>query len=152
HRLRACMELDIVPTFQEWTGEGSLAEHVAALNTGRRHLTSAQRTAAAVELMPLLQEEAKERQREHGGTAPGRGKKSPPENSPGVFQGEAREHAAHICGTNPHSVSDLMKVKKEKPELFEKVKSGDMSVNAAVNALKPSQKSSPKSKKGGAAA
>jgi hypothetical protein len=139
HRLRACQELGIKPRFAKWSGGDSLVEHVAALNAGRRQLTPSQRAAAAVELLPQLREEAKERQREHAGTAPGRSRSALPENFPEVFKGDARAQVAKLCGCNAHYVSDLEKVKKKKPELFAKVKSGAMTVNAAVKALKPSQ-------------
>ncbi len=42
------------------------------LNEDRRHLTVPQRAALAVKLLPRLEAEAKERQREHASTAPGR--------------------------------------------------------------------------------
>jgi len=41
---------------------------------GTRHLTVGQRATIAVEIKPELEREAKKRQQEHGGTAPGQGK------------------------------------------------------------------------------
>lgn len=38
----------------------------------RRHLTPSQKAAVAVEMLPMLEAEAKERQKIHGNTAPGR--------------------------------------------------------------------------------
>jgi hypothetical protein len=72
HRLRACMALGITPAFVEWDGEGSLAGQVAALNGPRRHSTPSLKAVMAVELLPWLGPQAKERQRLHGQTAPGR--------------------------------------------------------------------------------
>jgi hypothetical protein len=136
HRLRACMELDITPTFEDWDGQGSLVEYVAGLNAGRRHLTASQKASAALELLPLLSEEAKERQREHGQTAPGRTSTTLPEKIPGVFSGEAREQAARLCGANPHYVSDLVRLKKEDLQLYDQVRLGELKVPKALDVLR----------------
>ena len=137
HRLHACMESDITPTFEEWDGQGSLIEHVAALNGPRRHLTAGQKAAAAVELLPLLQQKAKKRQRQHGRTAPGRSRITLPEKIPEVLfeGGEAREEAARLTGANPRYVSDLIWVKEHDPALYEQVRIGQLKVPQAVEAL-----------------
>jgi hypothetical protein len=67
HRYRACRELGIDPKVQIWDGKGSLVEFVVSVNLHRRHLDSGQRAAVAVDMMPLLEGEAKERQRAAGG-------------------------------------------------------------------------------------
>src|SRR5215211_6851887 len=63
NRLRACRELGIDPPTREWDGKGSLVAFALSLNLHRRHLTSSQRAAVAVEVLPFLEAEAKERQR-----------------------------------------------------------------------------------------
>jgi hypothetical protein len=135
HRLRACYELDITPEFEEWDGQGSLVVYVTTLNYQGRQDTKSQRAATAVELLPYLEEEAKERQRQHGQTAPGRNRRTLPEKIPGVFEGDAREHAARLCGTNAHYVSDLAWVREQDPELFAQVRAGQLNVPEAVEAL-----------------
>jgi len=55
------------------------------------------------------------RQREHGGTAPGLAK-TLPEIIPEVNEGEAREQAAAMTGTNPRYVSDAKKLQADAPE------------------------------------
>jgi hypothetical protein len=63
----------VVPRFcfvRFWTKQHN--EFVVSHNLHRRHLTTAQRAALALDLLPKLEEEARERQVEHGGTAPGR--------------------------------------------------------------------------------
>lgn len=97
NRWQACEAAGIIPPTREWDGKGSLVTFVVALNLHRRHLTSSQRAAIAADLEPLLAAEAKERQRAHGGTAPGRGKVTPlggpvgpqavPEITPGTIAG-----------------------------------------------------------------
>ncbi|HLV01750.1 MAG TPA: hypothetical protein VKZ59_10825, partial [Acidobacteriota bacterium] len=52
--------------------------------------------AIATDILPMLEAEAKERQREHGGTAPGRPKETLTEKFPEVNQSESREQAARL--------------------------------------------------------
>lgn len=61
HRYRVCLELGIEPKFREWDGNGSLVDFVISLNLHRRHLTSSQRAAIAVEILPWLEKEANKR-------------------------------------------------------------------------------------------
>lgn len=57
-RLRACVELGVRPTFRERSNGDGLAMFVVAQNLRRRHLTSSQRAALAVDLLPYLEAEA----------------------------------------------------------------------------------------------
>src|SRR5262245_17816598 len=71
NRLAACELAGVAPRFTEWSGGGSPVEWVLATNLIRRHLTASQRAVVALDLLPLLESEAKERQRR----SRGRGKK-----------------------------------------------------------------------------
>ena len=71
NRLAACKLAGIEPTFVEWKGTGSPLHWVVSQNLMRRHLSASQRAAVALELLPMLEKEAKDRQRK----SPGRGKK-----------------------------------------------------------------------------
>jgi len=78
--------------------------------------------AIALEILPMLEEEAKKRQIEHGNTAPGR-KKTLKEKIPEVFQGtQARDHAASIMSVNPRYVSDAKKLQLESACQIDKLK------------------------------
>jgi len=92
----------------------------------RRHLDASQRATCAVETLPLLEEEAKQRQREHGGTAPGRKRTLTQKIAEVKGSGEARQQAASLFGTNRQYVSEANKLKEESPEVFEKVKEGKL--------------------------
>lgn len=124
NRYRACVELGIEPVCREWNGVGSLVAFVVSLNLHRRHLDSSQRAAVAVEILPRLEAEANERQRG------GRG---------GVLlsqkideaKSRASDQAARIVGTNRQYVSDAKKLKQEEPELFERVRSGEITIPEA---------------------
>jgi hypothetical protein len=136
HRLRACKELGVTPTFEECRGEGSVIEHVVGLNCARRHLTPAQRAAMAVELLPHYKQEARRRQKRHGGTAPGRPAETLESNLTGVsLRGGAREAVARACGVSAGYVSYLARVKKEDPALIGRVLAGEKTVIEALAAL-----------------
>jgi len=118
HRLRACIELGIRPILHERSNGDNLAAFVCARNLHRRHLSSSQRAALAVELLPYFEAEAALRQEDsrYGGAGKISG------------TGDARSHAAAATGTNARYVSDLKRLEVEHPELFEEVKHGPLSV------------------------
>ncbi len=102
HRLEACAKAGVKPRFVDWEGEGSPVEWVKSVNLERRHLTPSQRALAAAAFLPLLEKEAKKRQREHGKTAPGRKSLSAPGR--GVLSGKAAKTAA-VPGASSRSGS-----------------------------------------------
>jgi hypothetical protein len=69
NRLAACKLAGVEPRFIEWKGSGSPLHWVVSQNMMRRHLSASQKAAVALELLPMLEKEAKERQRK----SPGRG-------------------------------------------------------------------------------
>jgi N6-adenosine-specific RNA methylase IME4 len=142
NRYRVCTELDIPPRYCIWDGQGSLVCFVLSLNLHRRHLTSSQRAAIAVDILPMLEEEAKERQQLHGNTAPGR-QSTLPQKFAEVNGGEAREQAAALLGTNRQYVSDIKVIKSAAPELVEDLRNGELTVPEAkmLSKLKLEQRS-----------
>lgn len=61
NRFKACKDLGIEPRFEEYKGDKPL-EFVISGNLHRRHLTPSQRAVLALEVMPMLEEEARKRQ------------------------------------------------------------------------------------------
>ena len=114
--------------------KGSLIAFVVSLNLHRRHLTSSQAAAASVEVLPMLEEEAKDRQRANALV-------NQPQNKNGqnreIFPysseetGKSTDQAAALFQTNGRYVSDAKKLNKEAPDLFEKVKTGEMTIPQA---------------------
>ena len=134
NRYRACQELKLVPNTRDWDGVGSLVSFIISSNLHRRHLTSSQRAAVALEIEPMLAAEAKVRQEQHGGTAPGKkhlGKELPKCSD----DGKAAEQAAKLTGTNRQYVADAKKLRDEAPEQFALVKAGLATIPTAKRAV-----------------
>jgi hypothetical protein len=134
NRYRACRELGMEPSTQEWDGNGSLVAFVWSLNGPRRHLGKGQLAAVAVEMLPWLEKEARERQRQAGKVhGKGRPKAKLPELIPEAKRddGEARKQAAKLAGTNARYVSMAKAIKEADPEAFEQVKAGKVNLHQA---------------------
>jgi DNA modification methylase len=122
NRLAACKIAKVKPTFIEWSGTGSPTEWVISENLIRRHLTSSQRAVIAADLLPMLEKEAKDRQR----LSQGRGEKVA--KSLATSSGKASIAAARIAKTNSTYVETVKAISKAAPELIEKVRNGDLSI------------------------
>jgi N6-adenosine-specific RNA methylase IME4 len=143
NRYRACLKVPVEPRFRTWNGEGSLVAFVISLNLRRRHLNASQRALLAVEVEPLLAEEAKQRQREHGGTAPGRaGTLSALMRE---VKGRATDHAAKLVGVGGRYVQhakDLKHKAASQPTasaLWNEVKTGSKTLTQARRVLKKAE-------------
>ena len=137
NRYNACTELGIVPEFRTWNGDGSLVSFVVSLNIHRRHLSSIQRAGVAVDILPMLEAEARERQATSG---PGAyGAKPLVENFPQAVDetGEkSRDTAAAIVGTNGRYVADMKRYQETAPEVFEMAKAGEINGSQAQELTK----------------
>jgi ParB-like chromosome segregation protein Spo0J len=131
NRWAACKIAGVEPKTKEYTGDEPTAFAVS-LNDRRRHMNKGALAAVAAELEPFFAADAKRRQRQHGGTAPGK-PKTLPEKVPEVKKGEgdARKAAAVSVGVNDRYVSDAKKVKAESPEVFERLKAGKITLQDA---------------------
>lgn len=142
NRYRACKELGVEPKTIEWDGKGSLISFIVSVNLHRRDLSSSQKAMAAAEFLPMLEAEAKQRQKEHGATAPGKSSenhlgKDLPKCSD---DGKAANQAAKLTGTNRQYVSDAKSIKEKSPEIAAKVKSGELTLPQAKNAVKKQER------------
>ena len=119
YQVEACRKLGIKIKAINWTGsEDELFLHVFGAENPIK-LTAGQKAAYAVNLLPELERQAKIRM-------------TTPEKFFGGGQGEAREIAARLTGSNKKSVSDMKKIKAERPTLFKEVTAGKMTVNKAM--------------------
>src|SRR5262249_44720623 len=140
-RLRAAREagLKSVPVVDaDLNGEGPTVYMLRAA-VSRRHLSSSQRAALAVEIEAEWAKAAKDRQREaakRGGEQSGKTRRGEepkvvariPQPSPSP---KARDQAAAEVKTNPRYVSDAKAIKEKAPELHEKVKAGELTIPQA---------------------
>jgi hypothetical protein len=107
-------------------------EFVLSENLHRRHLSASQRAAFAVDLLPELKEQAKERMRAGGGD-----KKSGAEivSDPITDTGEAVQKAADLAKTNSAYVRSAEQIAREAPELMNDVQNGKLTIPAAKKKL-----------------
>lgn len=131
NRWAACKIAGIEPKTKEYSGDEPTAFAVS-LNDRRRHMGKSALAAVAAELEPFFAADAKRRQKQHGGTAPGK-PKTLPEKVPEVKKGDgdARKAAAVSVGVNDRYVSDAKKVRAEAPEVFKKLKAGKITIQDA---------------------
>lgn len=127
NRHRACIDLGIEPRFQTYAGNSPIA-FVVSLNLKRRHLTSSQAAAISLDVLPMLEEEARARM---SIASANKGV----EIIPHLEQGKAREHAAAMFGTNARYVQDAKALKEEAPDLFEQVRGGALTIPQAKREL-----------------
>lgn len=150
NRYRACREIGVEPRFREWDGKGSLVAFVVSLNLHRRHLTASQRGVLAADVLPLLEEEAKQRQRAGaiaGGKASGVSRRGEAKVHPIVDEPsldkpapQALEEAGKLLGVGKQYVADAKKLKQQAPELHEQVKTGRLTLPQARQEVKRREK------------
>lgn len=139
NRWRACTETNTNARFETWNEarHGPLVSFVVSLNIRRRHLDSSQRAAVAVAALPMLEDEARERQL---ASLPKEGLKGFQSSVSQKIDthsenGRATEQAAEIFHTNRQYVSDAKNLNRESLELFEQVKNGKLSIPQAKQKL-----------------
>lgn len=130
NRLEACGIAGVDPRFVEYMCSDVIG-YIISKNLKRRHLTPGQRAAVAAELLPMLAAEARKRQG-HGLTAPGKTLK---ENLPEA-SGQARDKAGEMMGVSGRSVEHAAAVQRHAPEVFARVKTGDIAVSTATQVAK----------------
>ena len=131
NRYRACLELGIEPLTRTWEPKGDEVSTVLILNLHRRHLTSLQRACVAVEILPHLEAQAKERERIRKSADPTTDEATT-EKSPESKKGESRARAAKIVGTNSNYVSLAKKLATGDKTRFAQVHAGEIKLQPAV--------------------
>jgi len=136
NRLLACEKVGVSPRFEE-APSGDPVAYVLSTNLHRRHLTPSQAAMVASKAMPMLEKEARRRQRE-GGSKGGRNPRGKlranlPEASSRADERRARAKAAQLVGVSPRTVADAVKVRKKGAhEVVAAVERGDVAVSAAA--------------------
>ena len=143
NRLAACNIAGVEPRFKEWKGRGSAVEWVISQNMMRRHLSASQKAVVAHDLLPLLEKEAKQRQRRANNYRRDRHLAQECANRNG--KGKAAEAAARIVGVSSRYVELVKSIKGKAPELVKKIRSGELNVSDAsrLSELPPEQRRKP---------
>jgi N6-adenosine-specific RNA methylase IME4 len=148
NREEACHRAGVTPRFRDFHdlfGTTTLAMSptawVLAKNLDRRHLNESQRALAAAEALPLLEAEARSRQKT--------GKKAPSPSSPRPLpprggkagSAERRERtsaavAAKAVGASSRSVERAKAVMTKRPELVDQIKAAKLTLKQAEKAIK----------------
>lgn len=131
NRLRACELAGVEPRFVMWEPNGMTpTEWVVSHNLHRRHLTTGQRAALALDLLPRLEEEARNRKATSG---PGKygGEPLSPESDEAV--GRSDEKAAVLVGVGRTTVADAKRIQKHDPtgEIVNQMRAGELNVQQA---------------------
>ncbi len=118
NRLRACRAAGVEPRFEEFGGtEDDALNYVVSLNVARRHLTTPQRAALALRLLPVEAERA--RRRMEAGVA------DPTQDSAeGPANGEATELAGRRVGISKETVRQAARIAEHAPDVVDAMSDG----------------------------
>ena len=129
NRYRACKDLGQKVDARTYEGE-DYASLVVSLNLQRRHLSSQQKAALATQLEEYEAKRARDRKLS---TLKQGDEKPDTEKFPYRDAGEARQKAAQQIGTNPRYVSDAKRIKRDAPDVFERMERGEYGSMAEAN-------------------
>ncbi len=135
HRYKACMELGLLPVTEDWNEAGSLAELIFSLNAARRHLSTSQRAALAVQLKGELAKEAKARQLT--------GKTLASKDAKGGGKGKSAAHAAKIMGVSQAQVERAARIADADDDVFAEVLQGTVTIPEAQRQIDEKKKKTP---------
>lgn len=151
NRARACEIAGVALKTRTYKGPDPIAFSVSQ-NLHRRHLTTGQKAGIAYNIEPLYAEEAAKR-KAHGATAPGRGKETlvadrrqasgggasgstkeggqEPDENPSPRERKSGERAAKLTGTSGRALARYKRIRREAPDLADKVDAGAMALDRA---------------------
>jgi hypothetical protein len=128
NRLQACINAKVEPRFEVYAGNEPF-NYAISVNLHRRHLTQSQIAAIAADAREPLMAEAKKRMGTRTDLTSG-------PKDPEVMMGRSREIVGDQFGVGHMQVGRAWKVREEDPELFQRVKDGEVTVGAAYKQVK----------------
>lgn len=135
NRYKACCDMHVTPTIRPFSGTREEALNFVIMTNKRRDLTASQRACLASEYLPLFEAEAKKRLIQSGKET-GRGNIKVVEKIPQPFNEKSRQQSGEMFNVNEKYVSDAKHIKKEDPEIYEKVKTGELNIPQAKKEIK----------------
>ena len=124
NRFAACKFAGIDPRFVEFDGDDPIA-WVMSQNLIRRHLTASQRAVVALDLLPLLEQEAKQRQRRSNEfRANGQSAQTGANRS----TGKSAEIAAWLARSSTRYVEAVKSIRTESPDLVDRIRTGELTI------------------------
>ena len=138
NRFRACKEVGVEVKTVEYDGDNALAD-VLSWNLQRRHLNASQKACLAVELLPIYEKQAKQRQgrrvdleEDNESTAK---EKEIEQLTPKVGSKLEKKNnlwsariVAKIAGASHGYVSEVKKIQAENQEAYEEIKAGTKTI------------------------
>lgn len=130
NRYLACKKAQVKPVLRNLNGKGSLISFVISTNMQRRHLTSSQKAACALEALPFYEAEAR------GRIGTPKPKNSDAQNKSQLIDfyskwGKAAQKIATDFKTNRQYIADVKKFQEKEPELFEEIRLGRKTIYEA---------------------
>lgn len=131
NRIRACQRAGIKPTFREFDGTDEVG-FIVSLNLKRRQLSKSQAAMLAVDILPMYEAEAKNRQRQSGGDK----RSSVVEHQSVVApvpqpMPKARDNAASVTGVSGRAVGQAKRITESAPDLAQQVRQGKTTLKEA---------------------
>jgi len=121
NRYLACGLAAVEPEYTEYEGDDPLG-YVLSLNLHRRHLTPSQRAVLAGEIANMERSDTLKQNTDTQNCASGKISVS---------------EAAKMLDVSPRYVNEAKKIQKKSPEHFDKVKSGELSLQQAKREMRP---------------
>lgn len=131
-------EVDLEFITENFACEKDVVDYIVSLNIKRRHMTQSQRNMLAVELLPFYESAAKERKVESGKKT-GRGKECADLHTSNGKHRAASDAAAAVGGSE-RGVGQAKRVAEGDHDLAEKVKAGEISLDAAEKLVKQKER------------
>jgi len=127
NRYRACIEAGVEPRFVDIPAGVDPLTFVVSKNLNRRHLSTTQKAAIGLQLLPYFEEKAKERQGTRSDITP---------NLAESEKREAVEEVSDIVNVSTGTLKDAKRIKEQAPDIFDKMVYEDTPVYKAANELR----------------
>lgn len=139
NRYRAATELGLTPATTIFVGDDAAALDYTLRTNKRRNLTSSQWAAVAVEADELI---AAIRAAQPVGGRPRAGEEKPTQLIVEVSRSdrETAHKAAEVFNTNRTYINEAAKFKRERPDAFEKIKTGQATITQVKREIKEEQR------------